>query len=335
MKLNINIPEHAERIAKYLAGEMDSNELANFLSVVASHPDNDLLVNEMQAQWAAFPTHGYRKPNVDKAWLKISTLIGKEEAKQATIGKTAYLNWVKWAAAVVVIGLVTASLVINSLTGREVIIKSLSDSSTLVHSLSDGSNVYLMANSELSYRTTFGKRNRKVSLKGEAFFDVAKNPVIPFEIETTDAVVRVLGTSFTLKANVNAPFELIVSTGAVSILSKHDAKQTVTALAGEVVTIANKQLAKSNVADKNIHNSMKQRLQFKDESVANIIRVINKTYNISIILDASNVESRLLTVTFHNNSIESIVDVLCATLNLKATYINETIILSELNSGEN
>ena len=66
--------------------------------------------------------------------------------------------------------------------------------------LYDGSHVWLNAGSELRYPNTFVGDRRVVYLKGEAFFEVAKDAVHPFIVNTASAVINVLGTSF----NVNA-----------------------------------------------------------------------------------------------------------------------------------
>ena len=67
--------------------------------------------------------------------------------------------------------------------------------------LSDGSKVYLNAGSSLRYPVKFsGEGTRKVSLKGEAFFEVAKDPEHPFIVEAQELNVRALGTSFNVSA---------------------------------------------------------------------------------------------------------------------------------------
>ena len=66
--------------------------------------------------------------------------------------------------------------------------------------LSDGTIVFLNADSRLKYPTSFGSTERKVYLEGEAYFEVSKDAVRPFRLETKDVVIEVLGTSF----NVNA-----------------------------------------------------------------------------------------------------------------------------------
>jgi len=65
--------------------------------------------------------------------------------------------------------------------------------------LSDGTVVWLNSNSSISFGDLIGQRVRKVSITGEAYFDVARDEKRPFIVSTPDFDVKVLGTSF----NVN------------------------------------------------------------------------------------------------------------------------------------
>ena len=66
--------------------------------------------------------------------------------------------------------------------------------------LSDGSRVWLNANTELEFPVTFVADKRIVRLKGEAYFEVARDERKPFIVETAGMRTRVLGTSFNIKA---------------------------------------------------------------------------------------------------------------------------------------
>ncbi|CAL1518762.1 FecR domain-containing protein [Chitinophaga sp. MM2321] len=65
--------------------------------------------------------------------------------------------------------------------------------------LSDRSIVWLNAASSITYPTGFMGDKRKVTITGEAYFEVAKNPAMPFYVAHGDMMVKVLGTHF----NVN------------------------------------------------------------------------------------------------------------------------------------
>jgi len=66
--------------------------------------------------------------------------------------------------------------------------------------LSDGSKVWLNAASSIRFPAAFKGSERKVEITGEAYFEVAKNPSMPFKVEVNGAEIEVLGTHF----NVNA-----------------------------------------------------------------------------------------------------------------------------------
>ncbi|MBA0883895.1 FecR family protein [Flavobacterium undicola] len=66
--------------------------------------------------------------------------------------------------------------------------------------LSDGTKVWLNASSSITFPTSFAANERKVTLTGEAYFEVAKDKTRPFRVLVNDMMVNVLGTHF----NVNA-----------------------------------------------------------------------------------------------------------------------------------
>jgi ferric-dicitrate binding protein FerR (iron transport regulator) len=69
--------------------------------------------------------------------------------------------------------------------------------------LPDGTQVWLNADSKLTYGREFGRGNREVQLVGEAFFDVAHNKKVPFFIQTANFRIKVTGTAFNVRAYPN------------------------------------------------------------------------------------------------------------------------------------
>lgn len=66
--------------------------------------------------------------------------------------------------------------------------------------LPDGSKVWLNSASTLSYPTTFAGNERKVQLKGEAYFEISPNKNIPFRVQSGNQIVEVLGTHFNINS---------------------------------------------------------------------------------------------------------------------------------------
>lgn len=90
--------------------------------------------------------------------------------------------------------------------------------STLPVVLPDGSRIVLEPRSSVFYSlNTFAVR-REVYVEGEAFFDIAKNPLKPFYVYYDDLVTKVLGTSFSIRTNsVSGNIEVEVLTGKVQV----------------------------------------------------------------------------------------------------------------------
>ncbi|WP_291592996.1 FecR family protein [Bacteroides sp.] len=87
--------------------------------------------------------------------------------------------------------------------------------------LADGTKVWLNAQSTLSYSSNFGRNDRNVELDGEAYFEVAKNKEIPFNVNTETNQVRVVGTHFNVCAYKGSDeFETTLIEGIVDIYAK-------------------------------------------------------------------------------------------------------------------
>lgn len=66
--------------------------------------------------------------------------------------------------------------------------------------LPDGTQVWLNSESELTYAISSGESTREVKLRGEAYFEVARDTNRPFQVKSKDSRIRVLGTKFNIMA---------------------------------------------------------------------------------------------------------------------------------------
>jgi transmembrane sensor len=87
--------------------------------------------------------------------------------------------------------------------------------------LPDGSHVWLNAASSIRYPTVFTNHERKVEVTGEVYFEVAKNPDLPFKVKiNANTEVKVLGTHFNINAYPNEPvIQTTLAEGAINIVS--------------------------------------------------------------------------------------------------------------------
>lgn len=104
--------------------------------------------------------------------------------------------------------------------------------------LPDGTTVKLNSGAKFSYPMMFAKDSRKVSLEGEAYFDVEHNPEQPFIVNTFAADVKVLGTTFNVYADADEQeFSTTLIQGKVMVTGKSELDQSVTLLPDQRVSM--------------------------------------------------------------------------------------------------
>ncbi|MDR2138605.1 MAG: FecR domain-containing protein [Tannerella sp.] len=106
--------------------------------------------------------------------------------------------------------------------------------------LPDSSLIWMNAGSKLRYSQAFNRTDREVFIEGEAYFKVARNEAKPFFVKTSAVTLKVLGTSFNVKAYPEEEqVETTVESGSVQVL-RNVAGQLMDKLiltAGEKVTV--------------------------------------------------------------------------------------------------
>ena len=270
----------------------------------------------------------------DQAWttlynrLEKDGLITQAETPRPSLRLTAF----KWTAAAVI--LLCAYLSINyfnqteQVIDRNLLTRQNKETITLATTLEDGSIVYLAGNAAIHYPEHFQPDKREISLQGNALFDIAGNRTRPFLIETEDKRIEVLGTAFNVKSDGSQPFELSVQRGMVKVTLKKSG-QDVYVKAGETATLSSRKLQVSQTKNPDQFSEITQQIRFKDERLADILRIINLNTGDIRLQAIPALESRTLTVTFSNNSPESIAELICAALNLKYTRDKNVFTLHE------
>jgi ferric-dicitrate binding protein FerR (iron transport regulator) len=86
--------------------------------------------------------------------------------------------------------------------------------------LSDGTKVHLNSASELKYPVNFNQKSREVFLKGEGYFEVAKDSNRPFYINTEDISIKQYGTVFNVNTYSENIIQVILVEGSIGVLNK-------------------------------------------------------------------------------------------------------------------
>ena len=154
--------------------------------------------------------------------------------------------------------------------------------------LSDGTRVYLNAESVITFPKHFTGERREVTLEGEAYFHVTASKEHPFIVKTEQQNLRVLGTSFAIRAYANESVVLTtLETGKVNIHSKGQ----------EVILTPGKQscLKDGNLTVAKVNTTLftawhKGIFIFQDQPLENILNTLARWYNIDIFYTNENLK---------------------------------------------
>ena len=149
--------------------------------------------------------------------------------------------------------------------------------------LCDGTKVYLNSGTTLEFPSRFDGKVRSVILKGEAYFDVARNVSKPFVVEVDEMKVKVLGTSFNVKSYVDEPgvYTTLVE-GSVAILRDGQPEKKIKP--GEQAYY-NKGVGTLSIAEVDVKEFTSWKdgvFYFEDIALEEILRIVSRWYDLEV-----------------------------------------------------
>ncbi len=351
--------------AKKLSGEATQAELVELYRELHQNPDLHYSLQTIHDLWGSKPV--YPASSAEKAFenhLKkmqdAGIFISDNEQASFIPGKNrSFLRNsgpVFWIAVFLACGFLTANLLktpgIDSKTAAvhrnptEITTRNGSKINLL---LPDGTKVWLNAGSKLNYDTPYSNTIREVTLSGEAFFDVVKNPSRPFIIHIGKINIEVLGTAFNVKSypgdktietslirgsievtfNDHSSKKIILNPNQKLVVSSEaikapEAKQTGNLIAGSVVAIDHlNHFGSDSIITETAW--VQNKLIFQDESFVEVARKMERWYGIKIAFDDSAVKSLHFTGSFSAENIEQAMNALQLTAQFYYTLHNHEI----------
>jgi transmembrane sensor len=197
---------------------------------------------------------------------------------------------------------------------------------TIPYQLADGSLVYLNKNSEISFPKKFGTKNRKLTLTGEAFFEVNRNEKIPFVISTYKTTIRVLGTKFNVYSDISEQVKVSVTSGLVEFYTT-ESKDKVKLSAGEngIYNPGMASVKKEKNTDLNFLAWKTNIFYFNNTPLPDAFRLLQEQYKQVFVFDVKHGDIPTLTTTFDNVPLEAVLEELNLLLNTKNVTRNDTI----------
>ena len=160
--------------------------------------------------------------------------------------------------------------------------------------LSDGTIVYLNAESELRYPVKFVGEDRRVYLFGEAYFDVVHDKAHPFVVDVKNSTVRVLGTSFDVRAYADE--DEVLTTLVQGSVRFSAGKESVILGPGEQAVLDKSGRVETREVDTYLYTAWKDGVfAFKRQRLEEIMKVVARWYDVNVFWE--NVSQKEVTFT--------------------------------------
>jgi transmembrane sensor len=335
MNMSVKDPhiEFNSLVTRYLSGELSENELLYFQELLSGDPGLKDQLREYQEVWDSMDGVAEQKTyDLDAEWDLIRGKIpgmGTAAKGIRTLPSGSSVHIAYRIAAVLVAGLLFsfAWIYATRLAGTRTEVAG--NEPVEVH-LDDGSRVLLNRDSRIRYRKHFAGHERTIRLTGEAWFEVARDTLNPFVIDAGTAIVEVLGTSFNVNAyRENPTVEITVESGVVALTPKTDQQEQIVLRAGNSGTYNsyNRQLVLVTASDPNNLSWKTGDLYFENTPLEEVAELVGRVYHTELVVVNPELASCPITVTFSDQSLQSVLSVLEMTLDLEITRSGGRILL--------
>mgnify|MGYP001050588911 CR=1 FL=1 len=264
--------------------------------------------------------------------------LGQQTNKKTVYRSRAYVKYAT-AACFLIISLASGWLYYankpTKRTGKELLVSSARGEQKKII-LADGSEILLNSQSDLRVSQDFGQQDRKVILKGEALFKIAKDKSRPFIIQSGALKTRVVGTSFNIRAYPEMErIKVSVLSGKVMVFESSGGADKL--LAKDMVfnhTISYDRRSRKTefkIEETGPIISWKERKLYIDNaSISDIAVQLKQFYNLEV-NNLSRVSSAdKYTIRFNNESMKSVLQVLTLLTKRKFSYQDHQINISKM-----
>jgi Fe2+-dicitrate sensor, membrane component len=278
-------------IDKFLNGNCSELEVEEILRWINESDENknELLKLKIIKAKGIYNNHS-RHDHIDRSLKELQRMNDYKERIRQEVTRKVKLRFVRYAASILlVIGIsLGAFLGVHDYLNPEMIVVAVeANAPARKVILDDKTQVLVSGNSRIEYPNKFSRGERKVSVTGKVFFNVAKDAKRPFLVETDDYIVKVLGTSFEINSFKNKTLsDVILESGSVEVLRK-DSQPICRLEPGQQFEYdKTKGLFTVNQIDTKAYTGWTSgTLEFDGLSFVEIVKILERHYNVRVVLD--------------------------------------------------
>ena len=318
---NINM----ERLVRILSGEANASEIVQHKLWLEGSEANRKSFMELEKVWRSMDkTSASNSIDIESEWSKLKTEAGIRSGK----GFRSFILQPVFRIAAGVLILVSLSIAGWLFLSSKTISTGMAETREFI--LPDGSQITLNASSSLQYDRSFGKVNRTVRLKGEAYFSITKNPKSPFIISVNENEVKVLGTAFNVRSDKETGrVEVTVQEGTVSFYHKKEEAGKIILIPGDKASYERKsqRFSKETNTDRNFISWKTRHIIFESDSLSAVVKTLENVYHKKILIENPAIGACTLTTSFNNKDFPTVLKILENTLGITSEEKDGKIIL--------
>ena len=191
-------------------------------------------------------------------------------------------------------------------------------------SLPDGSLLTLNAQTTVRYNLSDGKR--QVSIDGEAFFEVARDPEHPFVVSANGMTVTCLGTSFDVRNYSDESNASVVLRDGKVRVNARDADLTMEPGSRVLMDRQTLALSKHTVTPSDYTAWLNGEIKFNNQTLEEIAAELSRNYNIDLVITSDELRQERFNGYLGRSSLRNILDVLCLASDMSYHVDNDTMV---------
>ena len=314
-------------LPRYCSGEATVEECRQVEEWIRQSDENYRIAKQIHTLYLTTDTmQVLSKVDTEKALSSVCQKMSKNSVRP----KVTLVTWLQRVAAILFIPLLTI-FVYQNLKPRPVEIARMIEvktnpGMTTTVQLPDGSVVHLNSESRLSYPSFFDKDKRKVTLQGEAFFEVAHKEY-PFVVHSPLLAIKVLGTKFNVKAYSDEKSVVTLAEGKVEV-ETNDRKNKLTLKPNEQISYSESSgiTLEKSIDTNTVKSWMRGEGAYVQQRLDGIIRDLERKFDVKIILTDHSLGAEVFTCRFKDTAtIEQVLHLLKETRRLDYSFEGEQI----------
>jgi len=315
-------------IARYLSGEASAEERTEVERWCAESEEHKAYFEELRLIFDRAATlETDTQFDVDAAWNHIAPQLRR--SKRIDFRPRSWIMWASVAASIAILIGAWVGIGRYEMLGKdEQSIELAANNISKKVLLPDNSKVEVEPNSRIIYAEGFGKTNREVTLVGNASFDVHHQSGPAFTVRASGTFIKDIGTAFRVKTDGDTSVvEVYVKTGSVVFYTENNRgiilKQGETGIYNKIT----KEFTKTEPAKPENPPAVVKAFNFQETPLSEVIDLLQKAYNVRISLSNPKLGSCTISVRFENEDIDTIIEIVAETLNMKVERKNKGYLL--------